>query len=148
MEGFIAKPLAFHRINQAYPVVRAVRPGLGPDEWRRVAGRYATENVVNSPSGRGAVAVENPNGYIVGLFCYAACDHLRHKKSLSIEWFISLDLFNSSEIIEIMLQKISDLAHQMGCDEVLAVDPALGGGDSESWRILRRRFGAFVPGAA
>lgn len=113
-EGFTAKPLSFNKIDQAYAVVRTVRPDFSMEDWRALAGPCAARGPDDAAPRRGVVVVENAGGYIVGLFCYAACDHLHHEKALRIDPLIALDLFNVDEIMELLLREADSLARRFG----------------------------------
>lgn len=139
-DGFTAKPLALNKINQAYPLVRAARPDLTADGWRAVATEYLAARQDAPESPRGVVAVQNEQGYIVGLFCYAACDDMQHGATLRVENLTAIDLFNQAGIMELLLREVERVARRLRCRAVLADPPACNRSDSESGRRVADWF--------
>lgn len=140
IDGFSAKPLALNKINQAYALVRAARPDLTVDGWRAMASEYIAEPAADGPAARGVVAVQNDQGYIVGLFCYVACDDMRHGPALRIENLTALDLFNQAGVTAALLGEIEALARGLRRRAVLAERPACSRPDSESGRLVAAWF--------
>lgn len=140
IDGFSAKPLALNKINQAYALVRAARPDMTVDGWRAMASEYIEEPPVDGPAGRGVVAVQNEQGYIVGLFCYVACDDMRHGPTLRIENLTALDLFDQVGVMAALLDEIEALARRTRRRAVLADQPACSRPDSESGRLVAAWF--------
>ncbi|WP_042442343.1 hypothetical protein [Azospirillum sp. B510] len=120
-DGFIAKPLGRRQIDQAYPLVCAIAPGLGVDQWRAFAaallggatGSDAGRDGV--PAHKGIMTVQNAQGYLHGLFSYAAEPHLRHGRTLCVDNFVVLDLFDVAGIAETLLRAMEGLARRLGC---------------------------------
>ena len=139
-DGFTAKPLALNKINQAYPLVRAARPDLTADGWRAVAAEYlaARQDAPETPCG--VVAVQNEQGYIVGLFCYAACDDMRHGVALQVENLTAIDLFNQAGVMETLLREVEKVARRLRCRAVLAARPTCSRPDSQSGRLVSACF--------
>lgn len=137
---FIVKPLALNKINQAYALVRTVRPELTADGWRAVASGYLAEEPSAPAASRGVVAVQNDQGYIVGLFCYAVCDDMRHGATLRVENLTALDLFNEAGVMDALLREVDAVGRRLACRAVLADPPAGYSADSESGRRVARWF--------
>lgn len=146
IDGFSAKPLALNKINQAYALVRAARPDLTADDWRALATGYITEIPDAKAAARGVVAVHNDQGYIVGLFCYAACDDMRHGPALRIENLMALDLFNQAGATAALLDEIEALARCLRRRAVLAERPRCYSPDSEAGRLLAAWFSEAADG--
>ncbi|HRJ60518.1 MAG TPA: hypothetical protein PKZ97_08290 [Azospirillaceae bacterium] len=139
-DDFSAKPLALNKINQAYALVRTTRPDLTADGWRALATEYIAESSAEAPAARGVVAVQTDQGYIVGLFCYAACDDMRHGPTLRIENLIALDLFDQAGVMAALLDEIEALARRLQRRAVVAEQPACSRPDSESGRLVAAWF--------
>lgn len=121
-DGFIAKPLGRRQIDQAYPLVCAIAPGLRVDQWRA----FAAALLGTAPKGSGAessgppaeagiITVQNAQGYMHGLFSYRVELHLRHGRVLSVDNFVVLDLFDLAGIAETLLRAMDLLARRLGC---------------------------------
>lgn len=140
IDGFSAKPLALNKINQAYALVRAARPDLTVDGWRAIASEYIEEPPIDGPAARGVFAVQNDQGYIIGLFCYAACDDMRHGPTLRIENLTALDLFDQAGVMAALLDEIEALARRLQRRAVVAEQPACSRTASESGRLVAAWF--------
>ncbi|KAA0592225.1 phage tail protein X [Azospirillum lipoferum] len=125
-DGFIAKPLGRRQIDQAYPLVCAIAPGLGVDQWRAFAAALldsatgsgsgkGTVEGAGRPADRGIMTVQNAQGYMHGLFSYAAEPHLLHGRTLCVDNFVVLDLFDVAGVAEALLRAMEGLARQLGC---------------------------------
>lgn len=125
-DGFIAKPLGRRQIDQAYPLVCAIAPGLGVDQWRAFAAAVldsatgggkggGTAGGNGMPANRGIMTVQNAQGYMHGLFSYAAEPHLLHGRALCVDNFVVLDLFDVAGVAEALLRAMEGLARRLGC---------------------------------
>jgi hypothetical protein len=140
MNGYAAKPLTLQKVNQAYAVVRTADPRVTAEKWRADAARFLSPDESEEKSTRGVVTVQNDQGYILGLFCYAACDHLRHGRTLKVENLIALDLFDSVGAIDVLLRSMADLAQKSACTMIEANAPVQWTGDSAVGRRLSAWF--------
>ncbi|WP_395458623.1 hypothetical protein ACHMW5_33330 [Azospirillum melinis] len=120
-DGFIAKPLGRRQIDQAYPLVCAMAPGLGVDQWRAFAAAVLDSATLEGsgdgrlPASRGIMTVQNAQGYLHGLFSYTAEPHLLHGRTLCVDNFVVLDLFDVAGVAEALLQAMEGLARRLGC---------------------------------
>lgn len=130
-DGFIAKPLGRRQIDQAYPLVCAMAPGLGVDQWRAFAAAVLDSATLGSstegaagdgaaregrlPASRGIMTVQNAQGYLHGLFSYTAEPHLLHGQTLCVDNFVVLDLFDVAGVAEALLRAMEGLARRLGC---------------------------------
>lgn len=116
-DGFIAKPLAKRQIDQAYPLVRAVAPGLDVARWRAFAGALIGKPGPSvAPSG--IITAQNGHGYIHGLFSYSRDQHLHHGPILAVENFIVLDLFDPAAAAATLLRAMDAVAKALGCSAI------------------------------
>lgn len=130
-DGFIAKPLGRRQIDQAYPLVCAMAPGLGIDRWRAFAAAVLDSATLGGgaegvggdgaagegrpPGSRGIMTVQNAQGYLHGLFSYTAEPHLLHGRTLCVDNFVVLDLFDVAGVAEALLRAMEGLARRLGC---------------------------------
>lgn len=157
--GFTAKPLARQQIDQAFPLVNAVAPGLTVQRWRDFAARALPDAPPSDgPSaavvGRGIMTVQNDRGYILGLFSHGVCDHLRLGRVLGVDNLMVADMFDAGGAMEALLEAMKRLAREAGCvaihtdlpehlptlpDACRAAFDHFGGGDhaSRSQRLIR-----------
>lgn len=134
-DSFIAKPLGRRQIDQAYPLVCAIAPGLGIDQWRAFAAALLDSATMGSsskggngggggagtdglPAARGIMTVQNAQGYMHGLFSYAVEPQLLHGRTLCVDNFVVLDLFDIAGPAETLLQAMEGLARQLGCTAI------------------------------
>lgn len=132
MNDFTVKPLNFNQIDQAYALLRMAWPGLAQDDWRALAASRLAAPPRGEPATQGVMTAQNDHGYIVGLFVYLACDHLRHGRILRIDHAAALDLFDHAGVWDVLLRSVAELAQLMKCAEIEAVWPAGDAGPSES----------------
>ncbi|MBK1837611.1 hypothetical protein JHL17_09310 [Azospirillum sp. YIM B02556] len=127
-DGFIAKPLGRRQIDQAYPLVCAIAPGLGVDQWRAFAAAVLDDATRGGgtgggtgsgpPADRGIMTVQNAQGYMHGLFSYAVEPQLFHGRTLCVDNFVVLDLFDVAGIAETLLRAMEGLARRLGCTAI------------------------------
>lgn len=112
-DRFTPKPLSDRQIDQAFPLIQSILPGIRVEDWRHYAGRLI------SPSDRrtGIMTVQN-RGYIYGLFSYRVDASLQHGSMLMVENFIVLDLFNPSGAAAALLEAMDALADDLGCSAI------------------------------
>jgi hypothetical protein len=113
-DSFIAKPLGRRQIDQAYPLVCVIAPGLAVEQWRAFAAALL-ETGGASTSRSGIMTVQNARGYLHGLFSYAIEEHLRHGRVMSVDNFVVLDLFDVPGVTGTLLQAMDGLARGLGC---------------------------------
>ncbi|SMH56767.1 hypothetical protein [Azospirillum agricola] len=132
-DSFIAKPLGRRQIDQAYPLVCVIAPGLAVEQWRAFAAAVLDANGLTngganggtndaaggSPVSRtGIMTVQNAHGYLHGLFSYAIDDDLRHGRVMSVENFVVLDLFDVAGVAATLLRAMDGLARGLGCTAI------------------------------
>lgn len=146
MNGYAAKPLTLQKINQAYALVRTADPRMTAEKWRDIAADFLAADDDDARSTRGVVTVQNDQGYILGLFCYAACDHLRHGRTLKVENLMAIDLFDTGAAIEVLLQSMTDLAQKSACTAIEVESPAQWNDNSPVKQRLSAWFAAVPNG--
>lgn len=138
-DSFIAKPLGQRQIDQAYPLVQAIAPGLGVEQWRAFAAAFLAPRDAPAPPA-GIMTVQNARGYIHGLFSFTVERSLHHGRILAVSNVMVLDLFDMSGPAEALLRSMEGLARGHGCAAIHTTLPEglrEGAGDgSESHRTL------------
>ncbi len=117
-DSFIVKPLGRRQIDQAYPLLCVIAPGLAVEQWRAFAAAVLDTNgeAGGAPARRtGIMTVQNARGYLHGLFSYAIEEHLRHGRVMSVENFVVLDLFDVPGVTGTLLRAMDGLARGLGC---------------------------------
>lgn len=113
-DDFIVKPLGRRQIDQAYPLVCAILPGLAVDQWRAFAA-VLLDDTNAAASRTGIMTVQTAHGYLHGLFTYAVEPQLQHGRVLSVDNFVVLDLFDVAGVAGTLLQAMEGLARGLGC---------------------------------
>jgi hypothetical protein len=127
--AYVAKPLGPGQIDQAFPVVQTLAPDLKVERWRAFAaaalsppgGGGAGEDPARDagvPRPRGILTVQNGRGYIHGLFSYQVEESLRHGRTLAVENFIVLDLFDLAGAAEALLGGMDRTAQGLACTAI------------------------------
>jgi hypothetical protein len=106
------RSLGVGQVNQAFPLVQAVVPGVTLENW--LAYTRALLGARNAGQG-GVIAAHDGDGYIYGLFCHKIENDLRHGPTLAIEHMVVLDMVDRKGAIEALMVAIDKLARQRGC---------------------------------
>jgi len=125
-DRYICKALDARRIDQAFPIVQTGFPQLGLDRWRRYAqemiGSHGTGDgkVVALPMAQpsGIIVVQIGHGYIHGLFSYQVVNTLHHGRTLQVDLFVALALFDPRVTVEALLEEMDRVARQHRCDAI------------------------------
>lgn len=103
------------KLRVAYPLVQARYPHLSLDAWLN----HARKHVVGNGERRsGVVAIENEQGYIVGLFTYRIGSCLHHGSVLECDNLVAMSLCDKGAISAALLRKIDELAAFKHCGAV------------------------------
>ncbi|WP_119679641.1 hypothetical protein [Indioceanicola profundi] len=124
-DQYTLKPLDPRRIDMAFPVVQSSFPRLTIDRWRDYARAMlpladAASNVVPLPGTEptGIVVAQLPHGYIHGVFGYRVLHSLCHGRTLQVDVFVALNLFDPTAAAEALLLEIERTARQHRCDAI------------------------------
>jgi len=141
-DRFTAVPLDPRRIDQAYPVVQAVMPDIAAAEWRGYAASLLGRD------DRGIMVLQDPAGYLHGLFAYAAVPHLGRGRVLRIECFVALGLLDRDGPAAALLRAAEDVARRLGCRAVQTETPEVerANGGYRDWLFARLRRAGHLPG--
>lgn len=113
--------LAREQIDQAYPVVQAMRTDLSLDQWKS----FARAMVGEAPAmiDHGIILAKGAQDYIQGMFSYVIAPDLRHGRSLLADNFIALDMRTASVVASVLIRAMCDLARERGCATIHAIVP-------------------------
>jgi hypothetical protein len=85
MSAYVIKPIGSRTIDQAYPLAKALAPGLTRREWRELC--LARDPPAVREKEKVVVAL-NARGYVRGLCVYCVRDHSTYGRLLDIPLFI------------------------------------------------------------
>lgn len=116
-KSFIVAPLRSEHLDQALPVVQALRPSMTAAEWRGMASGFVRPELPDDPSATGIVACRTSGGHIRGLFCYAlsVADQMRR---LTVGPFIVAGLFDARATADGLIEAIEQLARSLNAPTI------------------------------
>lgn len=108
------RPLMASQFRQAFPLIRLMVPHLTLDSWVCYA-----EALCRGDSGAGGiVSAQGEDGYIYGLVCYRVAPSPQLGRTLVVEHFVALDLFDGSAAIRALIDAIERIARDRHCARV------------------------------
>jgi hypothetical protein len=109
-------PLSLQRVAQAYPLVQSRNGEIAPEDWIRYASSLiqGEEGVAAS----GVLVAEQKSGVIAGLCTYRACADLTHTRTLRIEHFIVLSIFDQPRVARQLALELEGLAQILHCQAI------------------------------
>lgn len=114
-------PLTPERVDQAYPLIQAVYPGVTPEGWhayaRRILDRGGAEEGGAAEEG-GIATLQDPRGLIAGLFVYRIRRDLDHGRTLVADDVVALDIVRPDAVAEHLADALEEVARQHGCHAV------------------------------
>ena len=112
---FHVRPVMASQIRRAFPLIRLMDSQLTLESWVRYA-----EALCRRQSGGtgGIVSAQGEDGYIYGLFCYSVAPVSQPSRTLAVEHFVALDLFDGSAVIRALIDAIERIAHDHHCAQV------------------------------
>ena len=113
---FVIAPLPAAHIDQAFPVVQPLRPGLTPAQWRALAAPFA-----DAAEARGIIACRMGSGHIRGLFCCA----LDEAGVLRVGPFAVAGLFDAPATADGLIEAAGQVAQRLGAGRVVVERSAL-----------------------
>lgn len=142
-------PMEARQIAQSLPLAQSIRSDLTLCEWRDFC-----ESMLSCPDDRaGMECVVDDNGYLLGIMAYRCEPNLHHKKVLTVDPFVAVDLYGRDEAERRLLARAEEIAEMRGCAAVhIAVDrtdraiqPGLAGFSPQGYRVDGIRFCKTVP---
>ncbi len=111
---YTIRPLTPERIDEAFPVIAVLDPGITPAEWADYA---ATLLAPSDPRhGNGILTVQDPQGRIIGISVYRIRPDLRRGRILDIENFAVVNLIKPQHAASALLKALEDLARERECE--------------------------------
>lgn len=126
-ETLVPRLLDRATIDQAFPLVHALVPAITHDRWVRFARPQVQSRSADWP--RGLMTIQNPSGYILGLFCFDVRDDLQQSRVLCIDNMIVPNIPGREAIWSAIVDTADNLAKMNGCGAIRAgfadeLDPA------------------------
>ena len=114
-------------IDRAFLLVRNLVPAMTHERWSRFARPHLSSRSPHWP--RGLMAIQNPGGYILGLFVFEVRDDLYQSRALCIDNVIVPSLQGRDLVWTAIADAIEHLAAMNGCRVIRAgladdLDPA------------------------
>ena len=117
------KSLTTDRINQAFPLIQAIAPSIGLEEWQAFAQALLVGETDTRPAPGGILIAEDERGYIAGLVAYRLQRDLLQGPVLVAEHFIAFDFFERDRIAEALARALEGLAAGHRCAAIHTVLP-------------------------
>lgn len=122
-------PLRRTQVQQAFPLVQAIRPQMTLDEWEAFAWRFPADHQARA----GIATLQDSNALILGLFAYRAGREPDHGRTLLVDHFVAMDIISPAAVAEHLADSMEALARRLDCR---AVHTAVTDGESVSGRHL------------
>lgn len=105
-------------VDRAFPLVRNLIPKITPDRWTQFARPHLASRSPHWP--RGLMAIQNPGGYILGLFVFEVRDDLYETRALCIDNIIVPNLPGRDLVWASIVEAAEHLATMNGCRVIRA----------------------------
>ena len=105
-------------IDRAFPLVSNLIPAITHERWTRFAKPHLASRSPNWP--RGLMAIQNPAGYILGLFVFEVRDDLYESRALCIDNIIVPNLPGRDLVWAAVVDAAEHLAEMNGCRVIRA----------------------------
>ncbi len=143
MRNLQVKQLTADRLQQAFPLLQSLDPGLSLDRWLAYARSLVGAPCCSEgPQESGVMSIENEQGYITALFTYRCFEDLRHGRLLTAENFVALDLLDPETCAHALSEALEHLAAHLSCDAVhslISESEARGAGAGVMASVLKAR---------
>ncbi len=114
---YLVKPLGSDQAPQAYPLVQSASPQLTLDQWLDYVRALARDARVDPLAG-GVMSVQNRDGYIYGIYCHAVEHDIQHGKVLKVSNFVAANLYDSTGVMDGLIDSMASIARDHGCAAV------------------------------
>jgi hypothetical protein len=105
-------------VDRAFPLVRNLNPEITQDRWTQFARPHLASRSPHWP--RGLMAIQNPAGYILGLFVFEVRDDLHETRALCIDNIIVPNLPGRDLVWASIVDAAEHLAAMNGCRVIRA----------------------------
>lgn len=93
--------------DSAFPLIRAIAPEVGLEEWRHYVRRRSMQG--------GMLGLFGADGEVTGLLSYRLGERLRYGTVLALDDFVTFELSQNSPGRQAMLAAARELAGKLGC---------------------------------
>jgi hypothetical protein len=114
---YLVKPLGDDQALQAYPLVQSASPLLTLEQWLDYVRNLCQEGE-DDPLAGGVMSVQNPEGYIYGIYCHEVENDIQHGKVLKVSNFVAANLYDSTSVMDGLIKSIASIARDRGCAAV------------------------------
>ena len=104
---FYVDALGMAEADAAFPLVRAIAPEIGLDQWLDYVERRSREG--------GLMGLFGSDGTLIGLFSYRIGERLRHGRVLALDDFVSFELSKAAPGRAALMIAAEQLARDLGC---------------------------------
>ncbi len=111
------KPLGGDQASQAWPLVQSASPRLTLEQWLGYIRGLARDGG-DDPLAGGVMSAQNGDGYIYGIYCHAVEFDIQHGKVLKVRYFAAANLYDSTGVMDGLIESMASIARDRGCAAV------------------------------
>ena len=104
---FYVVGLGIEEADDAYHLIRAIAPEVGPHEWRKYVRRRCRDG--------GFKGLFDDNGILVGLFSFRLGERLRQGRVLALDDFVTFELSQTAPGRKLLMAVAENFARHLGC---------------------------------
>jgi hypothetical protein len=104
---FYVVGLGIEEADDAYHLIRAIAPEVGPHDWRKYVRRRCRDG--------GFKGLFDDSGTLVGLFSYRLGERLRFGRVLALDDFVTFELSQAAPGRKLLMAVAENFARQLGC---------------------------------
>ena len=112
--SYSVEPLSPDEVTIVYPLVAAVYPVAGVQQWQR----YARALTAAPPERSGVLALRGEAGYFCGVLVYRNDQEPWHEPRLNVDLFVALDLIDARAATDALLGAAEAKAAALACTTV------------------------------
>ena len=123
--SYVVEPIGPETTARAYPLIRAVVPGLAEHEWAQInrphggdGGRPATDCEREE-----VIVARNSEGYVKGLCIYAVRDHATYGRLIDVPFFIVASAADGEGVTAVLIYFLRGKCDQFVCSGIRFLDP-------------------------
>ena len=116
-EKYLPRPMAPADVDQAFALVQLIAPNVTLDRWRNHFAEVCGLDA-KPPPRKGMEVLEGPGGYFHGLFAYHPAADLTLGRTLRVEDFVVLALFDRLAAARAMTRRMEQIARELECRAV------------------------------
>ena len=113
-ETLQVRSLMASQFRQAFPLIQLIIPYVTLESWVQYAHAFCRGDC----GAAGMLSAQAEDGYIYGLACYRVVPDPQFSRTLVVEHFVALDLFDGSATARALIDAIERMAHDQHCAQV------------------------------